>query len=104
MQLDSAQAWWARLNDAGVPAGPVYSVREALEHPQIASRGMVATYPDAPGIGRDIRLLRPGFKLNGQAPSVALPPPTLGQHSDEILGELGLTPDDILQLRQEQAI
>src|SRR5215471_8035962 len=85
----SAKEWSQFLNDAGVPAGPVYNVPETLDHPQIRDRGMIATFPQAPGVGRDVRVVRTGFKLNGKAPSVAAPPPTLGQHAAAILGELG---------------
>jgi formyl-CoA transferase len=100
----TATEWWTLLNDAGVPAGPVYSVPEALEHPQIRDRGMIASFPDAPGVGRDIHVVRPGIKINGQAPSVETPPPLLGQHSDEILGELGYSAGEVAQLKQQGAV
>ncbi|MES2185526.1 MAG: CoA transferase [Pseudomonadota bacterium] len=99
-----AEEWWTLLNQAGVPAGPVYSVPQALDHPQIADRGMVATFPDAPGVGRDIRLLRTGIKLDGEAPTVDTPPPTLGQHTDAILAEIGYGPDEIVQLKTGKAV
>lgn len=100
----STDEWWKLFNQAGVPAGPVYSVPQALEHPQVAERGMVGTFPDAPGVGRDIRLLRTGFKVNGEAPRVDSPPPTLGQHSEEILASLGYSASAIEALRTEKAI
>lgn len=100
----SANAWWQLLNEAGVPAGPVMSVPEALAHPQVRDRGMVGHFADVPGVGRDIRLVRTGFKLNGEAPAVGTPPPELGQHTAEILAELGYNDADIATLQQENAV
>jgi crotonobetainyl-CoA:carnitine CoA-transferase CaiB-like acyl-CoA transferase len=100
----SAEAWWALFTAAGVPAGPVYTVPQALQHPQVAQRGIVATFEDAPGVGSDIRVLRTGFKIDGQAPAVSTPPPTLGQHTDALLAELGYSHDQIDALRREGAV
>lgn len=100
----TTEAWWPLLNQAGVPAGPVYTVGEALAHPQVASRGMIGRFDDVPGVGRDIRVVRTGFKIDGQAPRVDTPPPTLGQHSTEILASLGYSAGEIAQLQDEQAI
>lgn len=100
----SAEAWWSALNTAGVPAGPVYTVPQALQHPQLANRGMVATYADVPGVGRDVRLVRTGFKLNGEAPAVTSPPPQLGEHTDSLLAELGFTGEQIMSLRAQEIV
>ena len=99
-----AQTWWKLLNDAGVPAGPVYTVPEALQHPQVAGRGMVGEFKNVPGVGRDIRVVRTGFKLNGQAPAVDTPPPRLGEHTTALLAELGYAEPDIQHLIEEQAV
>jgi crotonobetainyl-CoA:carnitine CoA-transferase CaiB-like acyl-CoA transferase len=104
MARGTADAWWHRLVEAGVPAGPVYSVAQALAHPQVAQRGMVAQFDDAPGVGRDIRVLRTGFKLDGEAPAVDSPPPQLGEHTQALLGELGYSAAEIEALRQEKAV
>jgi CoA:oxalate CoA-transferase len=104
MSARPADEWWRLLNQAGVPAGPVYSVAQALEHPQIAERGMVGTFANAPGVDRDIRIVRTGIKIDGEAPRVDTPPPTLGQHSEDILRELGYSAHDIESLQLEKAV
>lgn len=99
-----AEHWWRRLTAVGVPAGPVYSVAQALAHPQMADRGMVATFANVPGVGRDIRVLRTGVKIDGAAPTVEAPPPMLGQHTREILAEIGFDEAAIAELKHEGAI
>jgi formyl-CoA transferase len=104
LAVRTTDAWWQAFNAAGVPAGPVYTVPQALAHPQVRDRGMVGTFAHVPGVGRDIRLVRTGFKLNGVAPSVDTPPPQLGQHTAEILGELGYDAAAIQSLRDSKAV
>lgn len=99
-----ARDWAKELNRIGVPAGAVLTVQEALAAPQIADRGFLAEYPDAPGVGRDIRVVRTGVKIDGEAPAVDAPPPLLGQDNDSVFGELGLTAAEIADLKEEGAI
>ncbi len=96
--------WVQELNAIGVPAGPVMDVASILQHPVIAERGLLATFPDAPGVGRDISVVRTGIKMDGAAPSVTTPPPELGADTEAVLGELGLTADEIAALRESGAI
>ena len=95
-----AAEWAERLNAAGVPAGCVLSVPEALAQPQVRERGLIATFKDAPGVGHDIRVVRVGFKLDGQAPHVDAPPPRLGEHNREVLAGLGCSAAEIEELQR----
>ena len=99
-----AAEWEDVLNKVGVPAGRVLSVPEALAHPQIAARRLVRRFEDAPGVGRDVAVATTGFTLSGERPAVQVPPPRLGEHTDEVLQSLGLTPEEIADLRRKRAI
>jgi crotonobetainyl-CoA:carnitine CoA-transferase CaiB-like acyl-CoA transferase len=57
-----------------------------------------------PGVGRDVRMVRTGFKVDGEAPAVGSPPPQLGEHTDEILAELGYDAAAIRDLRDARAV
>jgi formyl-CoA transferase len=100
----SAPEWQALLNQAGVPAGCVLSVPGALDQPQVRDRGMIATFRDVAGVERDVQVVRTGFKINGHPPRVENPPPTLGQHTAEVLKEMGLGDNEIDILHAEGAI
>lgn len=99
-----ARDWARELNGLGVPAGAVFDVPDILDHPQIAERGMIATFDDVPGAARDIKVVRTGVKIDGAPPGVDSPPPCLGAHNAEIYGEIGVTPAELARLEQEGAI
>jgi CoA:oxalate CoA-transferase len=80
-----AAEWEARLNRAGVPAGRVLSVPQALAEPQIAARGMTVRFDEVAGTDRPVTVVRGGFLVDGEAPQPPFPPPRLGEHDHEIL-------------------
>jgi crotonobetainyl-CoA:carnitine CoA-transferase CaiB-like acyl-CoA transferase len=97
----STQEWVEKLTSRGVPTGPVWSVPEALAHPQIADRGLLQTHR----VGlEELQLVGIGAKFDGVAPGVDAPPPTLGAHTNDILGELGYDNSQISGLKEEGAI
>jgi succinate--hydroxymethylglutarate CoA-transferase len=100
---DDADVWLAKLKAVGVPCGKINSVAEALDDPHTAARDMIATVEHST-IGA-LKMLGVPFKFSETACSVRRPPPTLGQHNDEILaGELGLDEKAIAGLRQAKII
>ena len=90
LATDSAAAWEAKLVAAGVPAGPVYSVPQIADHPQMRERGQLQTV-HGPALDRDVQVVGAGYRLGGQAVPVTAPPPSLGQDTRTILSQAGLT-------------
>jgi crotonobetainyl-CoA:carnitine CoA-transferase CaiB-like acyl-CoA transferase len=78
-----------RLWDAGVPIGPVNSVDEVYADPQVLAREMLQSIPH-PGLAAgSVRLAGFPVKLSETPPSARRHPPRLGEHTDEVLAELG---------------
>jgi crotonobetainyl-CoA:carnitine CoA-transferase CaiB-like acyl-CoA transferase len=103
LSQDDADAWLAKLMAVGVPCGRINTVAEALDDPHTAARAMIETI-EHPTIGA-LKMLGIPFKFSDTKCSVRRAPPTLGQHTDEILaGELGLDAAAIAELRTQKVI
>ena len=87
MATRTTKDWVDALNSAGVPVGPIQTVDEALADPQVLARGMVAEvqHPTAGALN----LVNCPIHLTRTPAQVRTPPPLLGQHTDEVLSELG---------------
>jgi formyl-CoA transferase len=94
--------WLARCETAGVPAGPIYTVPEALDDPHARARGMVQelTHPQA---GRVKGLGNP-VKMSVTPPVLGKAAPALGEDTDAILRELGLADGEIAALRDARVV
>jgi crotonobetainyl-CoA:carnitine CoA-transferase CaiB-like acyl-CoA transferase len=98
-----AESWLDKLKAVGVPCGRINSVADALDDPHTVARDMIETVEHST-IGA-LKMLGIPFKFSDTACSVRRAPPTLGQHSDEILaGELGLDAKAIAELRLAKVI
>lgn len=76
-----AADWFAQLDAAGIPAGPINRVRQALNDPQTAYRQLVREMDR-------FRLMGSPVRMNGERAEADLPPPRLGEHTEEVLAEL----------------
>ena len=99
-----AREWEALLAEQGVPAGRVLSVPEALDHPQVRQRELLAHFDGAAGIDRGFDVVRAGFRMDSGRPDVATPPPRLGEHSERILASLGYSTQEIAAMRAQAVI
>ncbi|MGD8489835.1 MAG: CoA transferase, partial [Anaerolineae bacterium] len=91
------------LKTAGLPCAPINTIPDVFEHPQAEARQMVLEAEHFSA--GTVRF--PGFpyKLSGTPAAVRWPPPALGQHTEEVLGELlDFSPDDIQGLRDRNII
>jgi crotonobetainyl-CoA:carnitine CoA-transferase CaiB-like acyl-CoA transferase len=84
----SKQEWLSSLEAAKVPCGAINDLAEVFADPQVHARGMAASVPHP--LQPDLRLVASPMKLSATPPTLRHAPPLLGQHTDEVLAELGL--------------
>jgi len=98
-----AEEWLAALRGAGLPCGPINAVPDVFEHPQAPARNL-ALETRHPTAG-PVRLTGFPYKLSETPAEVRKPPPTLGQHTEEVLLELlGYSAEELTSLREQEAI
>ncbi|HEX5015151.1 MAG TPA: CaiB/BaiF CoA-transferase family protein [Candidatus Limnocylindrales bacterium] len=94
--------WLAALEAADIPAGPINDIPTAFASEQARARAM-AVAVEHPRLGRTTQVGLP-FELSVTPASIRTAPPTLGEHSDEILAEVGYEADEIAALRANGVI
>ena len=99
----SAQAI-AELEKAGLPAGEVYTPQRALDDPQVAAMGLLHSIADYPGLPRAAPVPDLPLRLTRTPGGIQRRPPTLGEHTDQVLTDLGYGADEIAALRAERIV
>lgn len=103
LQARSRDQWIAAFAAAGLPTGPINTVDQVFRDPQVLHRGMVQEI-EHPTAGR-VKLVGIPVKFTATPGEIRLPPPLLGQHTEEVLtGLLGLTASEIAALRTDGVI
>ena len=98
----TAAEWVDAMLAVGVPAGPVNTIGQVFEDPQVLARDMLMSV-DHPKLG-PVQMGGISYKLGDTPGTIRRHPPLLGEHTDEVLGELGLSPDELANLRRDGAI
>lgn len=94
--------WHATLSRAGIPCSPINSLAQLLAHPHTAASGMVLDY-EHPAAGGLKGIAQP-VRFDGEPVRPGLPPPLLGQDTDAVLAEIGLSLNEIAALRELRAV
>jgi crotonobetainyl-CoA:carnitine CoA-transferase CaiB-like acyl-CoA transferase len=97
-----AREWVELMNVADIPSGPLYAVDEALNDPHIRARHMIVQM-EHPSVGPFKSLAFPGF-FSGTPMSYRIAPPRLGEHTDQVLAELGYDAAGIARLYAEGVV
>jgi succinate--hydroxymethylglutarate CoA-transferase len=98
----TTQQWLEHFEGKPFPYAAVNDVRDSLYHPHAQARNMVVTV-DHPKIG-PLKLVNSPVKYSESQPTVRIPPPTLGQHTSEILHSIGLGREDVVKLRESGVV
>jgi formyl-CoA transferase len=95
--------WAAGLEGAGVPCGPINTIAQALADPQIVARGLVIDLPHP--LAGTVQLVGSPIRMSASPPALERAPPTLGQHTAEVLRELaGIDAAELQALRERNIV
>ena len=99
LQTKTSAEWIEALNAAGVPCGPILTIDQVFANEQVQHLGLARAI-DHPQLGR-IQILGPSVTLSRSPGTIRTPTPEKGEHSDEILRELGMSTEEIRRLHEE---
>lgn len=89
--------WLARMDAEGVPASPVHTIDQVVQHEQVLATDMIVRVQDHRG--KQVNLVGAPIKMSETPATIGSAPPELGAHTDSVLRELGLQDNDIQRLR-----
>ena len=101
-EAKSTEQWVSEFNAAGVPCGPIYSIDQMFEDPQVKHLGMAQKVPNAEE--RDITLVGQPVILSRTPSRMVARPPEFGEQTEEILSEFGFTDGEIADLRLHRVV
>ena len=109
---DLMQAWcdgrtraeaMALLEAAKLPAAPMQSPQEVLDDPHVAAMGYLHRM-EYPGAAKPVPIIKTPFRLSATPGSIRMRAPLLGEHTDEVLGEIGCSAQEIVDLRNKGVV
>ncbi len=105
----STAQWVTLLEDKAVPCGPINDLAQAFADPQVQARGLVVNQPVAPvnaaqAAIESISTVASPLRLQSTPPVLQRAPPALGEHTAEVLAELGLSPQAVAELRRKGVV
>ncbi|HIG40735.1 MAG: CoA transferase [bacterium] len=104
LKANTTQHWMNRLSKLGVPVAEVREVPEVIQDPQFEHRGVFETIDSPVDDGASVTVVKAGYITNEDGPRVHHSPPLLGQHSEDILSELGYSKKEIAEFREVGAV
>lgn len=98
----TAAEWLDACDKAGIPSGSINTIEQVFQHAQVLANGLVQSVDHPAG---DLKLVSAPYRLSETPAVIRRPPPLLGQHTDEILGDvLSRSPDEVARLHQSGAV
>ncbi|MEB1806700.1 MAG: CoA transferase [Bacillaceae bacterium] len=102
MKTRTSNEWLLLLNESGIPAGPIQNMEQVFNDPQVRERNMIVEM-EHPTAG-NVHLVGSPLKLSRTPVEIRSHPPVSGEHTDEVLAEIGYSSDRILGLKENNFI